>query len=73
MNSELIFGYGAGAATTMVPIHDGGHILAIYTDFMKLFSEPKAQTLLLHWSSDHAVDLVLSYNLPYGWITIEQS
>jgi hypothetical protein len=52
----------------MVPTDDGGHIPAIYRDFLDVFSKTKAETLPPHRSTDHAIDLEPSYNLPYGRI-----
>jgi len=52
----------------MVPTDDGGHIPAIYGDFVEVFSETKAETLPPHRSTDHAIDLEPGYNLPYGRI-----
>jgi len=52
----------------MVPTDEGGHIPAIYRDFVEVFSKPKAETLPPHWSTDHAIDLEPGYNLPYGRI-----
>jgi len=40
---------------------------------MGKFSNAKVETLLLHRSIDHAIDLEPGYNLPYWWITIERS
>jgi len=52
----------------MVPTDDGGHILAIYGDFVEVFSKTKTETLPPHRSTDHAIDLEPGYNLPYGLI-----
>jgi hypothetical protein len=57
----------------MVPTENGRHILARYGDFVEVFSNAKAETLPLHWSIDHAIDLEPGYNLPYRRITIERS
>jgi len=57
----------------MVPTDDGGHILAIYGDFMEVFSKAKAETLSPHPPIEHAIDLEPGYNLPYGRIPIEWS
>ena len=35
---------------------------------MEVFSKDKAETLLPHRSTDHAIDLQPAYNLPYGRI-----
>jgi hypothetical protein len=51
-----------------VPTDDGGHILAIYRDFVEVFSKAKAETLPPHRSTDYAIDLEPGYNLPYGRI-----
>jgi len=51
-----------------VPPDDGGHIPAIYGDFVEGFSKSKAETLPPHRSTDHAIDLVTGSNLPYGRI-----
>ena len=52
----------------MVPTDDGGHILAIYRDFIEVFSKPQAETLPQHQSADYAIDLEPGNNLPYGRI-----
>jgi len=49
----------------MVPTDDGGHIEAIYGDFVDGFSKTKAETLPPHQSTDHAIDLEPGYTLPY--------
>ena len=54
--------------TEMVPEDDGGHIPAIYRDFVEVFSRALVETLPPHQSTDHAVDLEPGYNLPYGRI-----
>jgi hypothetical protein len=54
--------------TKTVPTDDGGHIPAIYGDFVEVFSKSKAETLPPHRSTDHAIDLEPGYNLPYGRI-----
>jgi len=54
--------------TKMVPRDDGGQIPATYREFVEVFSKDMAETLLPHWSTDHAIDLEPSYNLSYGWI-----
>jgi hypothetical protein len=66
-----MFADGAGTTTKIVPIDDGGHILAIYRDFVEVFRKAKAETLPAHRSIDHAIDLEPVYNLPCGRITIE--
>jgi len=50
----------------MVPTDDGGHIPAIYGEFVEVFSKDKAETLPPHRSTDHAIDLEPGYHLPYG-------
>jgi hypothetical protein len=57
----------------MVPTDDGGHILAIYGDFVEVISKAKAEALPPHRSIDQAIDFEPGYNLPYGRITIERS
>jgi hypothetical protein len=57
--------------TTMVPTDDGGHIPAMYGEFVEVFSKAKAETLPSHQSI--AIDLEPGYNLPYGRITIKRS
>jgi len=59
---------GASTTTKTVPTDDGGHIPAIYGDFLEVFIYGKAETLPPHRSTDHAIDLVHGYNLPYGRI-----
>jgi len=51
----------------MVPTDDGGHIPAIYGDFVEVISKAKAEALPPH-SIDHAIDLEPGYNLPFGRI-----
>jgi hypothetical protein len=51
-----------------VPTDDGGHIPAIYGDFVEVFSNAKAETLPPHRSTDHSIDLEPGYYLPYGRI-----
>jgi len=52
----------------MVPTDDGGHIPATYGEFVEVFSKEKVETLLPHWSTDHAMDLEPGCNLQYGRI-----
>jgi hypothetical protein len=52
----------------MVPSDDGGHVPAIYGDFVEVFSKTKTETLPPHRSTDHAIDFEPGYNLPYGRI-----
>jgi len=52
----------------MVPTYDGGHIPAIYRDFVEVLSETKAETLRPYWATNHAIDQEPGYNLPYGQI-----
>jgi len=47
----------------MVAIDDGGHIPAIYGDFVEVSSK-EAETLPQHRAIDHAIDLEPGYNLP---------
>ena len=60
-----MFADGAGTTTKMVPTDDGGHIPAIYGDFVDVFRKTKAETLPPHRSTDDAIDLEPGYNLPY--------
>ena len=55
----------------MVATDGGGHIPAIYGDFVKGFSKAKADTLPPHRSIDHAIDFEPGNNLPYGRISVE--
>jgi len=59
--------------TKMVPTEDGGHIPAMYRDFVEVFSKAKPDTLPPHRSIDNAIDFQSSYNMPYGQFTIEWS
>jgi len=52
----------------MVPTEDGGHIPATYGECMEVFSNGQLETLPPLRSTDHAIDLELGYNLPYGRI-----
>ena len=56
----------------MVPTQDGGHIPAIYGEFVEVLGK-EAETLVPHRSIDHAIDLEPGYNLPYGRIIMERS
>jgi hypothetical protein len=49
--------HGAGRMTKMVPTDDGGHLLAIYREFLQVFIKTKAETLPPHRSTDHAINL----------------
>jgi len=51
----------------MLPTDDGGHIPAIYGEFVEVFGK-EAETLVPHPSIDHAIDLEPGYNLPFGRI-----
>jgi len=55
---------GGGTTTLMVPTDDGGHIPAIYGEFVEVFSQDQVETLPPHRSTDHAIDLEPGYNLP---------
>jgi len=68
MNWELTFADGAGTTTKMVPTDYGGHIPALYGDFVEVLSKYMAETLPPHQSTDHAIDLEPGNNLPYGRI-----
>jgi hypothetical protein len=52
----------------MLPTEDRGHIPAMYGEFVEVCPKDKAETLLPHWSTNHAIDLQPSYTLPYGRI-----
>jgi len=52
----------------MVPTQDGGHIPAIFGEFVEVFSQATAETLLSPRLTDHGIELEPSYNLPYGQI-----
>jgi len=75
MNRELKFADGASTTTNMVPPDDGGIIIipAIYRDLVEVFRKAKAETLLLHLSTNRPINFEPSYTLPYGWITSERS
>jgi len=47
---------------------DGGFIPAVYSEFVDIFSNTKAETLAPHGSIDHAIDLEPGFKLPYGRI-----
>jgi hypothetical protein len=64
-----MFADGVGATTKMGPTDDGGHIPAIYGDFVEVVSKTKVEQLPQHRSTDHAIDLEPGYNLPYGRIS----
>jgi hypothetical protein len=67
-----MFANGAGTTTKIVPTDDGGHIPAIYGEFVEVFNK-EAETVAPHLSFDHAIDLESGYNLQYERIRIEQS
>jgi hypothetical protein len=52
----------------MVPTDEGGHIPAIYGEFVEVFSKDMAETLPPYRSTNHAIYLEPSYNLSYGRI-----
>ena len=52
----------------MVPTDDGERRLATYGELVQVFRKDKADTIPPHWSTDHAIVLEPSYNLPYGQI-----
>jgi hypothetical protein len=52
----------------MVPKDNGGHIIAIYSSFVKVFSKTKEETLPPDRSVDHTIDLEHCNNLPFGQI-----
>jgi hypothetical protein len=66
-----MFADGAGTTTKIVPTDNGGHIPAIYGQFVEVFSK-KTETLAPHRSIDHAIALEPGFNLPCGRITIER-
>ena len=47
---------------------DGGFIPVEYLEFVDIFSKAKAETLALHRSIDHAINLEPGFKLPYGRI-----
>jgi len=51
----------------MVPTDDGGHIPAIYRDFVEAISKAKEEALPPN-PIDRAIDLEPGYNLSYGRI-----
>jgi len=60
-----MFADGVSTTTQMVPTDDGCLIPAIYGEFVEVFSKAKVQTVPPHQSTDHAIDLEPSYNVPY--------
>lgn len=50
----------------MMPTGNEWHIPAVYTDFVKIFSQPKAETIPPLRSTGHAIDWECCYILPYG-------
>jgi len=54
------------------PTDNGRHILAIYREFVEVFSK-ELETVAPHRSINHAIDLEHGYNLPYRRITTEWS
>jgi hypothetical protein len=54
--------------TKMVPTDNGGHLPAIYGDFVEVFIKTQAETLPPHRSTNHAINLEPGYNLPDGGI-----
>ena len=71
-NWELTFADGAGTITKLLATDAGGHIPAIYGEFV-VNSSKEPETLMPHWSIDHAIDLEHGYNLLFGRITIQRS
>jgi len=67
-NSEQTLADGVGTTTKIMPTDDGGHILEIYGDFVEVFSKTMAETLPLHRSTDHAIDLEPGYIMQNGRI-----
>jgi hypothetical protein len=61
-------GDGAGTTTKMLTTDDRGHVPATYREFVQDVGQTKAETLPPHWLIDHANDLELRYNWPYGRI-----
>jgi len=53
-----------GTLPKIVSRDDGGHILAIYGDFVEVFSKAKGEALPPHRSIDQAIDLEPGYHLP---------
>jgi hypothetical protein len=47
---------------------DGGSIPAVYSELVDVFSKAKPETLALHRSIDHAIDLEPGFKLSYGRI-----
>jgi len=47
---------------------DGGYIPAKYSEFVEVFSKTNADTLALHRSIDHAINLEPGCKIPYGRI-----
>jgi len=60
--------YHADAGTGTVPTHDGGHIPVQYKDYVDIFSSDRAKTLAPHRQIDHVIDMLPSFNIPYGRI-----
>jgi hypothetical protein len=52
----------------MVPTDDGGHIPAIYREFVEVISKDQAEKLPPQRSTNHAIDLDPGHNVPYGQI-----
>jgi len=68
MNWEQMFADRAFTTTNMVPTDNGGHIPATFRELVEVVSRDTVETLPLHWSTDHAIDLEPSYILLYGRI-----
>jgi len=62
---ELAFVDRAGTITHVVPIDDGGLIPVLYPQLVKNSTKVQVWTHQLHRSTDHAIDMVPSYLVPY--------
>jgi len=59
---------GEQAEMVRVCTEDGGYIPAKYSEFVKVFSKTKADTLAAHRSFDHGIDLEPGCKIPHGHI-----
>jgi len=68
-----MFADEAGTTTKMVPTNVGGHIPAIYSNFVEVISKAKMEALPPHRSIDHAPTWSPATICHMGGFTIYQS
>jgi hypothetical protein len=68
MNWELMCPDGSGTTTKIVRTDDRRHFPGTSGEYVEVFSNAKAETLLPHRSTNLGIDLEPGYNFPYGQI-----